>query len=96
MILDWDENEKEVVEDIPPNRMGDLWYVLWNDWKLKAVRDSFEKPSWRDQTVLRTQNAICHNCGGIQPMKERYSFQEISNLIGTSGRKRYDALDFTQ
>ncbi len=84
VIVDWDENEIEIMEDILPSRMGDLCYVLWNHWKLKAVRASFEKLSWRDRTVLQARNAICHNCGGMQPIKERYTFHEISNLIGTS------------
>lgn len=83
VIVDWDENEIEIMEDILPSRMGDLCYVLWNHWKLKAVRESFRKLSWRDRMILQARNAICHNCGGMQPMKERYSFQEISNLIGT-------------
>ena len=83
VIVDWDENEIEIMEDILPSRMGDLCNVLWNHWKLKSVRESFEKLSWRDRMILQARNAICHNCGGMQPMKERYSFQEISNLIGT-------------
>ena len=83
VIVDWDENEIEIMEDILPSRMGDLCYVLSNHWKLKAVRESFEKLSWRDRMILQVRNAICHNCGGMQPMKERYSFQGISNLIGT-------------
>ena len=82
VIVDWDENEIEIMEDILPSRMGDLCNVLWNHWKLKSVRESFEKLSWRDWMILQARNAICHNCGGMQPMKERYSFQEISNLIG--------------
>ena len=84
VIVDWDENEIEIMEDILPSRMSDLCYILWNHWKLKAVRESFEKLSWRDRMILQARNAICHNCGGMQPMQERYSFQKISNLIGSS------------
>ena len=83
VIVDWDENEMEVMEDILPSRMGDLCYVLSNHWKLKSVRESFEKLSWRDRMILQARNAICHNCGGMQPMKERYTFLQLSNLIGT-------------
>ena len=87
VIVDWDENDTEIIEDILPSRMGDLCYVLCNHWKLKAVRESFEKLSWRDRMILQARNAICHNCGGMQPMKEQYSFREISNLIGSSTDK---------
>ena len=83
VIVDWDENEMEVMEDILPSRMGDLCYVLSNHWKMKSVRESFEKLSWRDRMILQARNAICHNCGGMQPMKERYTFLQLSNLIGT-------------
>lgn len=85
VIVDWDENGTEIIEDILPSRMGDLCYVLCNHWKLKAVRESFEKLSWRDRMILQARNAICHNCGGMQPMKEQYSFREISNLIHRAG-----------
>ena len=87
VIVDWDENDTEIIEDILPSRMGDLCFVLCNHWKLKAVRESFEKLSWRDRMILQTRNAICHNCGGMRPMKEQYSFREISNLIGSSTDK---------
>ena len=33
--------------------------------------------------ILQARIAICHHCGGKQPMKERYTFLELSNLIGT-------------
>lgn len=79
VIVDWDENEMEVMEDILPSRMGDLCYVLSNHWKMKSVRESFEKLSWRDRMILQARNAICHNCGGMQPMKERYTFLQLSN-----------------
>ena len=87
VIVDWDENDTEIIEDILPRRMGDLCFVLCNHWKLKAVRESFEKLSWRDQVILKARNAICNNCGGMRPMKEQYSFREISNLIGSSTDK---------
>ena len=83
VIVDRDENEMEVIEDILPSRMGDLCYVLSNHWRWEAVRTSFEKLSWRDRMILQSRNAICYNCGGMQPMKERYSYKEISNMVGT-------------
>ena len=87
VIVDWDENYTEIIEDILPSRVGDLCYILWNRRKMKAVRDSLRKLSWRDQVILKARNAICNNCGGMQPMKEQYSFREISNLIGSSTDK---------
>ena len=35
VIVDWDENDTEIIEDILPSRMGDLCYVLCNHWKQK-------------------------------------------------------------
>ena len=87
VIADWDENDTEIIEDILPSRVGDLCYALWNRRKIKAVRESLRKLSWRDQMILKARNAICNNCGGMQPMKEQYSFREISNLIGSSTDK---------
>ena len=87
VVVDWDENDTEIIEDILPSRVGDLCYVLWNRRKIKAVRESLQKLSWRDQMILKARNAICNNCGGMRPMKEQYSFREISNLIGSSTDK---------
>ena len=87
VIVDWDEDETEIMEDILPSRMGDLCYVVWNQQKAKAFRKSFEKLSWRDQVILQARNAICTNCGGVRPMKEQSSFREISCLIGSSTDK---------
>lgn len=79
--------QTEIIEDILPSRVGDLCYVLWNHRKIKAVRESLRKLSWRDQVILKARNAICNNCGGLRSMKEQYSFREISNLIGSSTDK---------
>ena len=87
VVVDWDENDTEIIEDILPSSLGDLCYVLWNRRKIKAVRESLRKLSWRDQVILKARNAICNNCGGMRPMKEQYSFREISNLIGSSTDK---------
>ena len=53
----------------------------------KAIRQSFEKLPWLDQTILKARNAICDDCGGVMPMKEQYSFREISLLNGTTTDK---------
>ena len=53
----------------------------------KAVRETLWKLSWRDRMILQARNAICHNCGGMRPMKEQYTFREISKLIGSSTDK---------
>lgn len=87
VVVDWDENDTEIIEDILPSSLGDLCYVLWNRRKIKAVRESLLKLSWRDQVILKARNAICNNCGGMRLMKEQYSFREISNLIGSSTDK---------
>ena len=87
VIVDWDENDTEIIEDTLPSRVGDLCYVLWNRRKIKAVWKSLRKLSWRDQMILKARNAICNNCGGMRPMNEQYSFREISNLIGSSTDK---------
>ena len=67
--------------------MGDLCYEISNQWLAQAVKEALSKLSWRDRTVLEARNAICHNCGGVKPMNEQYSFREISILIGSSTDK---------
>ena len=81
-IVDWDENESEVIEDIVPDGMGDLSYVLWNAWMADAVRKAMDKLPWRDRTILNARYAICNNCGGTLPWKEQYTYKEIMSLFG--------------
>ena len=78
IIIDRDEDEEAVIEEVIPDSMGDLCYEISKQWLAEAVQNSLDKLSWRDQTIIKARNAICWNCGGIQPMKERYSFQNIS------------------
>ena len=78
IIIDRDEDEEAVIEEVIPDSMGDLCYEVSKQWLAQAVQNSLDKLSWRDQTIIKARNAICWNCGGIQPMKERYSFQNIS------------------
>ena len=78
VIIDQDEDEEAIMEEIIPDIMGDLCYELSKQWLARAVRDSFSKLSWRDRTIIQVRNAICWNCGGIQPMAERFTFRDIS------------------
>ena len=87
VIIDRDDNDTAIVEDIIPDGMGSLPHIIHSNWFGKAIRQSFEKLPWLDQTILKARNAICDNCGGVRPMKEQYSFREISLLNGTSTDK---------
>ena len=78
IIIDRDEDEEAVIEDVIPDSMGDLCYEVSKQWLEQAVRGSFSKLSWRDRTMIQARNAICWNCGGMQPMDERYSYRDIS------------------
>lgn len=78
VIIDRDEDDEAIIEDVIPDAMGDLCYELSKQWLAQAVRDSFSKLSWRDQTMIKARNAICWNCGGMMSMKERYSYKDIS------------------
>ena len=78
ILIGRDEEEESVIEEVIPDSMGDLCYEISKQWMAQAVQDSLSKLSWRDQTMIQLRNAICWNCGGMQPMKERYSFKDIS------------------
>ena len=78
VIIDRDEDDEAIIEDVILDSMGDLCYEISKQWLAQAVRDSFSKLSWRDQTMIKVRNAICWNCGGMQPMAERYSYKDIS------------------
>ena len=78
LLIDRDEDEEAVIEEVIPDAMGDLCYEISKQWRAKAVQDSLSKLSWRDQTMIQARNAICWNCGGMQPMAERYSYKDIS------------------
>ena len=78
VVIDRDEDDEAIIEDVIPDAMGDLCYELSKQWLAQAVRDSFSKLSWRDQTMIQARNAICWSCGGMQPMAERYSYKDIS------------------
>ena len=78
ILIDRDEDEEVVIEEVIPDAIGDLCYAISKQWLAQAVRDSFSKLSWRDQTMIKARNAICWNCGGMMSMKERYSYKDIS------------------
>ena len=87
VIIDRDDNDTAIVEDIIPDGMGSLPHIIHSNRFGKAIRQSFEKLPWLDQTILKARNAICDDCGGVMPMKEQYSFREISLLNGTTTDK---------
>ena len=78
ILIDWDEEEEAVIEEVMPDSMGDLCYEISKMWMAQAIQDSLSKLSWRDRTMIKVRNAICWNCGGMQPMKERYRYEAIS------------------
>jgi hypothetical protein len=87
VIIDRDDNDTAIVEDIIPNGMGSLPHIIHSNRFGKAIRQSFEKLPWLDQTILKARNAICDSCGGVMPIKEQYSFREIALLNGTTTDK---------
>ena len=87
VIVDWDENEQEIMEDVISDSVGDLHHVIHSNRFGKAIRRSFEKLPWLEQTILKARNAICDDCGGVMPWKEQYSYREISLLNGTTTDK---------
>ena len=87
VIIDRDDNDTAIVEDIIPDGVGSLPHIIHSNRFGKAIRQSFKKLPWLDQTILKARNAICDDCGGVMPMKEQYSFREISLLNGTSTDK---------
>ena len=87
VIIDRDENDTAIVEDIIPDGRGSLPHIIHSNRLGKAIRQSFEKLPWLEQTILKARNAICDDCGGVMPMKEQYSYREISLLNGTSTDK---------
>ena len=87
VIIDRDEDDTAVIEEIVPDGVGNLCRVISNNRLIKAVRASFNKLPWQERQVLQARNAICDNCGGMQPMKEQFSFREIAVLTGCGTEK---------
>ena len=87
VIIDRDDYDIAIVEDIIPDGMGSLPHIIHSNRFGKAIRQSFEKLPWLEQTILKARNAICDDCGGVMPMKEQYSYREISLLNGTTTDK---------
>ena len=78
ILIDRDEDDETIIEEVIPEAMGDLYYEVSRQWLAQKVQDSLSKLSWRDQTIIKARNAICWNCGGMMPMKDRYSYLDIS------------------
>lgn len=78
ILIDRDEEEEAIIEEVIPDSMGDLCYEVSKAWLATAIQDFLSKLSWRDRTMIQVRNAICWNCGGMQPIKERYSYKDIS------------------
>ena len=81
VIIDRDDNDIAIVEDIATDGKAALHHAVYNHWRGKEIRASLEKLPWREQTILKARNAICSNCGGMMPIKERFRFQEIGIRI---------------
>ena len=81
VVIDRDEDDIAIVEDIVSDGKTALHHAVYNHWRGKEIRASLEKLPWREQTILKARNAICSNCGGIMPMRERFRFQEIGIKI---------------
>ena len=81
VIIDRDEDDIAIVEDIVSNGKTALHHAVYNHWRGTEIRASLEKLPWREQTILKARNAICSNCGGMMPMRERFRFQEIGIKI---------------
>ena len=78
ILIDREEDDEAIIEEVIPDSMGDLCYEISKQWLAQALQNSLSKLSWRDQTMIKARNAICWNCGGMKPMKERYSYKDIS------------------
>ena len=76
------------MEDIIPDGRRNMNRMVLNHWVRKEIRSSLSKLSWRDQTILKTRNAICCNCGGMMLMNERFSFQEIAANVMRGGSEK--------
>ena len=87
VIIDRDEDDKAIVEEIVSDSMGNLHRFIQSNRLGRAIRRSFEKLPWLEQTILKARNAICDDCGGVMPMEEQYSYREISLLNGTTTDK---------
>ena len=81
VIIDRDDNDIAIVEDIASDGKVALHHTVYNHWLGREIRASLEKLPWREQTILKARNAICSNCGGMQPMEKRFRFQEIGIKI---------------
>ena len=51
---------------------------IWAGMEAEAVDKAFDKPSYRDQTLLKKHNAICMRCGRASELKTQVSFEKLA------------------
>ena len=61
--------------------IGDYAEILWNGIQAEAVRETFEKLNYREQTLLEKRNAICMTCGRVSAISTRLTFEELAVLF---------------
>lgn len=86
-----DEDAEESGEDVTRDDSWDYAAILWNGVQAEAVRDAFEKLTYREQRLLEERNAICMTCGRVSPLSQRKSFEDLAVMFegsSTSGAER--------
>ena len=76
-----DEDSEETGEDVSRDDHWDYAEILWNGIQAEAVRETFEKLNYREQTLLEKRNAICMTCGRVSPTSTRKTFEELAVLF---------------
>ena len=76
-----DEDSEETGEDVSRDDHWDYAEILWNGIQAEAVRETFEKLNYREQTLLEKRNAICMTCGRVSPISTRLTFEELAVLF---------------
>lgn len=76
-----DEDSEETGEDVSRDDHWDYAEILWNGIQAEAVRETFEKLNYREQTLLEKRNAICMTCGRVSPLRTRLTFEELAILF---------------
>ena len=88
------DDDGNIFERDPDVSHDDCWEyasVLWGWVQAEWVRESFEKLSFREQTLLEKRNAICMTCGRVSDWRKRVAFEDLAVLFegsGASGAER--------
>ena len=88
------DDDGNIFERDPDVSHDDCWEyasVLWGWVQAEWVRESFEKLSFREQTLLEKRNAICMTCGRVSDRRKRVAFEDLAVLFegsGASGAER--------